>query len=319
MKSLYHGAESIRSHLIAGVGAAVLLVGGVGGWAATTEIAGAVVAPGVVVVDSNVKKVQHQTGGIVSQLLVREGDHVEAGEVVVRLDDTQARANLGILTKQLDELMARQAREEAERDDADTIFFPVELTSRSSDSEVALLLASQQRLFDIRRKARAGQKAQLNERIAQLRQEIEGLNAQDAAKLKESEWIRKELDGVTSLYEKNLVQFTRVVSLQRDLAKADGDHGQLISNIAQSKDKITETELQMLQVDQDLRAEVGKDLATIRADIAETTEKKIAAADVLARVRDTRAARRDRSRDDRTHRRRRGRTGGGHHADRSRK
>ena len=281
---LYHGSGSIRSHLIAGVGAAVLLVGGVGGWAATTEIAGAVIAPGVLVVDSNVKKVQHQTGGVVSELLVHDGDHVKAGDVVVRLDDTQARANLAILTKQLDELMARQAREEAERDGSSDIAFPTELTSRSSEPEVVLLLAGQQRLFEIRGKARAGQKAQLNERIAQLQQEIEGLKAQQSAKATEIEWVRKELEGVTSLWEKNLVQFTRVVGLQRDLAKAQGELGQLISNIAQSKDKITETELQILQIDQDLRAEVGKDLATIRADMAEITEKKIAADDVLARI-----------------------------------
>ena len=281
---LYQGSGSIRSHLIAGVGAAVLLVGGVGGWAATTEIAGAVIAPGVLVVDSNVKKVQHQTGGVVSELLVHDGDHVKAGDVVVRLDDTQARANLAILTKQLDELMARQAREEAERDGSSDIAFPTELTSRSSEPEVVLLLAGQQRLFEIRGKARAGQKAQLNERIAQLQQEIEGLKAQQSAKATEIEWVRKELEGVTTLWEKNLVQFTRVVGLQRDLAKAQGELGQLISNIAQSKDKITETELQILQIDQDLRAEVGKDLATIRADMAETTEKKIAAEDVLARI-----------------------------------
>ena len=169
---------SIRSHLLAGMAAAALLVVGAGGWAGTTEIAGAIVAPGVVVVDSNVKKVQHPTGGVISELLVHNGDHVTAGQILVKLDDTQASANVAILTKHLDELMARQAREEAERDGADEIAFPEALTSRGDDPDVAKLIAGQQKLFEIRRKAREGQKAQLSERMAQLNQEITGLNAQ---------------------------------------------------------------------------------------------------------------------------------------------
>ena len=275
---------TIRAHLIAGVAAVALLVVGVGGWAATTELAGAVVAPGAVVVDSNVKKIQHPTGGIVSELLVHNGDVVKTGQVIVRLDDTQARSNLAIHTKRLDELMARQARDEAERDGADRIVFPEELTKRSADPDVARLMAGEERLFNIRRKAREGQKAQLDERIAQLRQEVTGLVAQEAAKVNEIEWIKKELEGIMTLWQKNLVQFTRVVSLQRDLARAEGDHGQLIASTAENKNKIAEIELQIIQIDQDLRAEVGKELATIRADIAETTEQKIAAEDVFSRI-----------------------------------
>jgi HlyD family secretion protein len=275
---------TIRAHLVTGVAAVALLALGVGGWAATTELAGAVVAPGTVVVDSNVKKVQHPIGGIIKELLVQNGDAVKAGQVIVRLDDTQARANLAIHSKRLDELMARQAREEAERDGAEGIVFPDELMKRTDDPDATRLMAAQERLFNIRRKAREGQKAQLEKRIAQLRQEVTGLEAQQAAKANEIEWIRKELDGVTSLWQKNLVQFTRVVVLQRDLAKAEGDRGQVIASMAESKNKIAETELQIIQIDQDLRAEVGKELATIRAEIAETTEQKIAAEDVFSRI-----------------------------------
>ena len=164
------------------------------------------------------------------------------------------------------------------------IVFPEELTKRSADPDVARLMAGEERLFNIRRKAREGQKAQLDERIAQLRQEVTGLVAQEAAKVNEIEWIRKELEGIMTLWQKNLVQFTRVVSLQRDLAKAEGDHGQLIASTAENKNKIAEIELQIIQIDQDLRAEVGKELATIRADMAETTEQKIAAEDVFSRI-----------------------------------
>src|ERR671938_1155092 len=119
--------RSMRRTLVGGAATACLLVFGLGGWAATTELAGAVIAPGSLVVDSNVKKVQHPTGGVVGELRVHDGDHVKAGDVVVRLDETQTRANLAIVTKGLDELAARQARDEAERDGAKKVVFPAEL------------------------------------------------------------------------------------------------------------------------------------------------------------------------------------------------
>jgi HlyD family secretion protein len=149
---------------------------------------------------------------------------------------------------------------------------------------VALLIAGEERLFNTRRKAREGQKAQLEERIAQLRQEVNGLVAQKAAKVNEIEWIRRELEGVMTLWQKNLVQFTRVVSLQRNLAKSEGDQGQLLAAMAENKNKIAEIELQIIQIDRDLQAEVGKELTLIGADIAQTTEEKIAAEDEFSRI-----------------------------------
>lgn len=146
--------RSIRRHLLAGGAAAALLVGGVGGWAATTELAGAVIASGQLVVDLNVKKVQHPTGGVVGELKVKEGDRVKAGDVVVRLDDTQVRSNLAIVTKALDELAARQARGEAERDGTATVSFPAELLARLDDPEVRKVTTGEQKLFEIRRGAR---------------------------------------------------------------------------------------------------------------------------------------------------------------------
>ena len=276
--------RTIRAHLMAGVAAIALLGAGVGGWAATTELAGAVVAPGVIVVDSNVKKIQHPVGGIVRELLVREGDVVEAGQTLVRLDDTQAGANLAIMSKRLDELLARQARGEAERDGTEKIVFPEEFTRRVGEPEMAQLIAAQERLFNSRRTAREGQEAQLKERIAQLRQGVAGLEAQDTAKVNEIAWIGKELDGVMSLWEKNLVSFTRVVALQRDLAKAEGDRGQIIASMAETKNKIAEIELQIIQINQDLKTEVGKELAALGAEIAEVTEKRTAAEDVFSRI-----------------------------------
>jgi HlyD family secretion protein len=276
--------RSIRRHLIAGVGAAVLLAGGVGGWAATTEFMGAVVAPGQVVVDSEVKKVQHLTGGVVSELRVRDGDHVTAGDILLRLDDTETRASLAIVTKALDELAARRAREEAERDGAGEIAFPAELLARRDDPEVAHAIDGERRLFDIRRAARIGEKAQLHEQVNQLHQQIRGMQEQIDAKAKEIDWNDKELTATRSLWDKKLTQFTKVSALEQAGARLIGERGQLIASVAQARGRIAETELKILQVDEYLRTEVGRDLADIRARTSELVERETAARDQLRRT-----------------------------------
>jgi len=274
----------LRRQTTAIVIAAVLLVAGLGGWAMTTEFTGAVIAGGQLVVDSNVKKVQHPTGGVVGRLNVREGQEVKAGDIVISLDDTQIRANRDIVVKALNELSARQAREEAERDGLDKVTFPAELIARKSDPDVAKAVTGEQRQFEIRRTSREGQKAQLRERIIQLRQEISGYEAQITSKDKQIEWVGKELVGVYELWEKNLIPYTRVTSLEREKERLVGERGQLMASIAQSKGKMAEIELQILQIDQDMRTEVGKDLAEIRARTAEMIERKVAAEDQLKRV-----------------------------------
>jgi HlyD family secretion protein len=276
--------RSSRRHNIAGIAAVLVLAGLVGGWASTTELAGAVVASGQLVVESDVKKVQHPFGGIVGELRVHDGDLVKAGDVLIRLDQTETLANLGIVTKGLDELAARQARDEAERDGEDTITFPKSLLARAEHPDVQRLIDGESKLFDIRRQARDGQKAQLKQRIAELQQQIEGLNTQIKAKERETELIQQELEGLHQLWKKQLVELTKVTALEREAARIEGERGELTSMVAQVKDKITETELQIIQVDQDMRTEVGKDLAEIRAKTSELEEKRIAAEDQLKRV-----------------------------------
>jgi HlyD family secretion protein len=279
------GAQgSLRRHTIVGLSVIVLLVGGLGGWAATTEFSGAVVASGILVVDSNVKKVQHPTGGIVGELRVRDGDHVKAGDLLIRLDDTVTRANLAIIVKTLDELAARQARLEAERDDRDTVGFPDGLLARANNPNVARTTDGERKLFDLRKLARRGQKAQLRERIGQLNEEIGGLAGQADAKRREIVLINKELEAVRDLWHKNLVPISRVTAVERDAVRIDGERNQLIASIAQTKGKLTETELQIIQVDQDLRSEVAKELREIQAKEAEQVERKVAAEDQLKRI-----------------------------------
>jgi len=276
--------RSIRRHLFAGVAVVALLAGGVGGWASTTEFAGAVIASGSVVVDSNIKKVQHLTGGIVGELRVHDGDRVSVGDVVVRLDDTVTRANLAIVKKGLDELVGRKARLESERDARQTIKFPDEMLARKSDPEVAHVMESESKLFELRRSARQGQKAQYRERIDQLQEEARGLGAQQAAKDQELGLIGRELVGVKELWSKNLIQLTRLTALEREQARLQGERGQLIASAAQSKGKIAETELQIIQVDQDLSSDVAKEMREIEAKIGEFVERKVAAEDQLKRV-----------------------------------
>jgi HlyD family secretion protein len=277
--------RSIRHHLVGGVAIGAFLVFGVGGWAATTELSGAVIAPGMLVVDSNVKKVQHPTGGVVGELRVRDGDRVKAGDIVLRLDETVTRANLAIVTKNLDEFSARQARFEAERDGSDKIEFPDELLERAKASpEVERLISGETKLFETRRRSREGQRAQLRERVAQLHQQIEGLVQQTQAKETEIALIQPELEGVRELWKKGLVQISRVTTLQRDAARLEGDRGRLVAATAETKGKVIETELQILQIDQDMRSEVGKELGEIRAKISEHVERKVSAEDQLKRV-----------------------------------
>lgn len=276
--------DSIRQHLLFGVATVLVLVVGVGGWAAFTELSGAVIASGQLVVDSNVKKVQHPTGGVVGELRVKEGDRVKQGDIIVRLDATQTRANLSIVTKALDELAARQARNEAERDSAKSVTFPPELLSRTDDVDVRHVVTGEQRLFEIRRSARDGQKAQLREQVVQLDEQIQGNQEQIAGKAKEIDWIRLELKGIRELWDKNLVPFNRVTALERDGARLEGDRGGLVATVAQAKGRIAEIQLKILQVDEDLRMEVGKDIAEIRGKKSELNERRIAAEDQLKRI-----------------------------------
>jgi HlyD family secretion protein len=277
-------SRSIRRCLVAGATLTALLTIGVGGWAANTQLAGAVIAPGSLVVDSSVKKVQHPTGGVVGELRVRDGTEVKANDVLLRLDETVTRSNLTGIVKSMDELMARQVRLRAEQDDREKVVFPDELDARSADPAIAELLAGEARFFETRRTGRAGQKAQLNKRIDQLLEQINGMGQQITAKEREIDLIGQELEGVRDLWQKKLVPITRVNALERDEARLNGERGTLVSEIAQSKGRITEIELQILQIGQDMRTEVGKDLAEIRSKLAELVEKRIAAEDQLKRV-----------------------------------
>lgn len=276
--------RSIRRHVIAGVVLVIVLAGGVGGWASTAEISGALIAPGSLVVDSNVKKVQHPTGGVVGELRVRDGDRVKAGDVLVRLDETVTRANLSIVSKGLTELYARRARLAAERDQAAEVATPKELAGQANDPDVVEALASERKLFELRNTARKGQKAQLRERVTQLQEEIGGIEAQLAAKARETILINRELASIKDLWDKKLVQLNRLTQLQREAIRLQGEHGQLVAAVAQAKGKVSEIELQIIQIDQDFSSEVANELRELDGKIGELVERKVTAEDQLRRI-----------------------------------
>jgi HlyD family secretion protein len=274
--------SSILRLSVIGFSAVALLVGSIGGWAAFANLASAAVAGGSVVIDSNVKKVQHPTGGVVGQIMVKNGDAVQAGQVVLRLDETVTRANLGVVTSQLLQLQGRQARLRAERDASGAITYPA--TWNVNDPTLAEIVNGEDKLFRSRVEGLKRQKEQLGERIGQLKQEIVGVNAQRDAKENEIKLIQKELSGVQDLFRKNLVPLNRVTSLQREETRLGGERGALIAQAARSGGQITETELQILSLDEQSRTETLKELRETESRIAELQERKIAAEDQLKRV-----------------------------------
>lgn len=276
--------QALRRLAVFGGASIALFAGTVGAWTVATTLSGAVVTTGQFVVDGNVRKVQHPTGGVVGELLVREGARVERDAVLIRLDDTVIRANLQVITKQLDEFAARRGRLQAERDRRDGIVVTPELAGRLHEPDIAELVAAEQALFEARRASREGQKAQLTKRVGQLQDLITGHRAQQEARDRQAILIEEELLGVRGLYEKNLVSLSRKAVLEREAASLEGQKGQLLAAVAQAESRIGETQLQIIQIEDALREEAMKELREIQARSAELVERRVAAEDLLKRV-----------------------------------
>ncbi|PWJ87662.1 HlyD family secretion protein [Mesorhizobium loti] len=277
-------SQSIKRHLIAGFSAIVLLLGGVGGWASTTEFSGAVIAVGVLVVDSSIKKVQHPAGGVIGEIRVRDGDRVEAGDIVIRLDGTQARGNLAIINNQLDELAARRARLEAELAGQKEIVIPADLRVRVSEPEVEAFLSGELKLFETRTNGDKGMKAQLFEQELQMQQQIQGLKERASASKKQINYLEKQLESKHKLFDQKLTTVQEMVPLEREKARLEGETASIITDIARTRGAIAETELKISQVDHEARTQAARELAEVRSKVAELLEARIAAEDQLRRI-----------------------------------
>ena len=276
------GAFSLSRHMSFASGVMAILIFGFGGWAYFAELSGAVVAPGTFVVERNVKKVQHSYGGIVSEINVKNGDRVADGQILAKLDATQIGAEMGVIKSQLVEMIARAARLTAERDNLPAISWDSEFFQIYPDAEAAAM--GEIRLFEENRAAKDGQKEQLRSKITQINEEIVGLTSQRDAKNGEIKIIEKELKDVRDMFAKQLTTATRLNGLEREATRLGGDHGGLIAQIARAKGQISEINVQIISIDENIRANAQKELRAIDAKMAELRERQVAASDKLARI-----------------------------------
>lgn len=277
--------KSMRNYQIIGVIGLIVVAGGLGAWAALSSIQGAIIAHGVTTVESHSKKIQHREGGIIKKINVKEGQLVKAGELLIQLDQTDAKAQLAIYDGLLLELNAQAARLKALRDGADKITFPKQLLEQQKDPEVAEILSGQTKLFQALRATSAGRRNQLNERIAQLEKQISGLQSQLVSRKDQYKLISGELASLEELHKKGLVPVSRVLALKRERANLGGQEGQLVSNIAQARSKIGETKLQIIQLEDEDRGKILSELREVEAKLTENRERRIATAAKLRRTR----------------------------------
>jgi HlyD family secretion protein len=278
-----HSDETeLKQRLSSGMTVAGVVVLATLGWGSVAKLSSAVIATGTVVIEANSKKVQHQQGGVVSEILVKNGSKVVAGETVVRLDDTQTRASLGVISSQLIELEGRKARLAAERDTDSQIKLTPEFLEMGPDA--MRIAEGERRLFQVRKTAADGRKSQIKERVKQFEEEISGYAVQRHAKVREMTLIKEELGRVTDMYNRRLMPVTRVLTLQRDEARLDGENGTLIAQIGRLRGQITEAHLQHAAIDQTTSSEAQKELREIEAKVSELQERRIAAEDQLRRV-----------------------------------
>lgn len=284
MASRPASARSLYRHAWLGLASIGIFILGLGGWAGTTEIAGAVVASGTVVLEEGSKRVQHQEGGIVDEILVRDGDRVEAGELLVRLDGTTIAANRAVIVSQLSEAFALQARLNAESIGAATIGRPAALATWPQSAPLDELFAAQERLRQSRAAAREGLAARLMEQIGQLEEQIAGLEAQRAAASQELEILAAEGEDIDKLFAQGLVQIGRVNEIKRELARLRGEEGRITAEIAAARTAIAERRTQIAQGADEFQSEVLGELRTVGLQIAELLQQKVAAEDRLARL-----------------------------------
>ena len=269
----------VRNSLI---GVAVLVFG-IGGMAAVLPMAGAVIAPGRVSVESHVKEVGHPFGGVVAKILVDDGDRVEANQPLVMLDDTVTGANSELTGQSVDQLLAREARLRAERDGTSGISFPQDLTSRASDPTVAQIIAEERRNFQARQQARAAQIAQLNQRMRQAQANISASASQRSSYEHQAKLIGQELTQTRELYEERYTTLDRLNALERAAAGVEANRDTAAASIAEESARIAEMRAQVASVGATARSEAANELVQVQAALAELRRQKVEADDSFER------------------------------------
>ncbi|MFY0692614.1 MAG: HlyD family type I secretion periplasmic adaptor subunit [Paracoccaceae bacterium] len=276
---------SARIPLTIGFAAVLLLLGGLGAWSVGTQIAGAVVARGVVEVESKRQVIQHPDGGVVGEILARDGDAVQAGDVLVRLDGTFLLSELAIVERQLTEISARRARLVAEQEEKDELDFKAlpQLTQISAE-EVREKIEGQKKLFLARRESLAKELDQIAEQQKQIERQIDGTEGQLTSLKRQLDLIDKELTDVESLFEKGLVQAGRLLELQREEARLQGEIARLVSSIAEARTRISALEIQGLNLTNRRREEAITRLRDIQYSEIELLERQVSLTERLSRL-----------------------------------
>lgn len=285
--TLTHGGPnfSARRPLVLGFITLLILIGGFGTWAVASKLSGAVVADGQVQIEQNRKVVQHLDGGIVTEILIDEGDTVQAGDVLIRLDAGRLASQLTITEGQYFELLARQARYEAERDDESTLSFDTELTEAANNNpEIDSLMQGQIRLFNSRMDGVSTQLEQLDKRKTQISRQLDGLDAQSAALSEQLGLLREELESQQALLDKGLSQASRVLGLKREEAGILGRLGELSASRAEAELRITETELQSIALKTERRETAISELRDARAKTRDLAEQRRSTLEQLERL-----------------------------------
>ena len=268
------------------IGLALVVVGFCGflAWAAFAPLRSAAIAPGTIVADSRNKAIQHLEGGIIREVLVREGALVASGDVLVRLDSANAEANLGRLEAARRAALAQAARLVAERDDAEAVQFPAELTASATDPETADAIKGQQAMFETRRTAYESERGIVQQRIAQYEREIEGIQAQVASLERQLALTQEELASVRAMVERNLEGRPRMLALERQAAALDGERGEHVAEIARARQNIAEMEQRLVN----LRAQRLDDAITalreVQVELVDLEQQIAAAADASHRL-----------------------------------
>nr|WP_069299039.1 HlyD family type I secretion periplasmic adaptor subunit [Neptunicoccus sediminis] len=276
---------SAKKPLFLGMLAVAVLIGVLGIWGSFATISGAVISSGMIQVESLRQVVQHPQGGVVGEILVKEGDRVEAGDVLIRFDDTLLRSELATVNGQLNEILSRRARLIAERDNAEKLSFDPELLEVAKTSaDVRALIEGQSRLFEARRESLDQQVEQLNERKQQIKLQIRGVEAQLASSKEQVALITKELIDQQGLLEKGLAQASRVLSLEREAARLKGSIGELESAAARGGAQIVETDIQILQLRNQRREEAISTLRDLSYSEIEMLERKLSLRETLSRM-----------------------------------
>lgn len=264
---------SARGPLWLGALTLLLLVGGFGSWALLAEISGAIVSSGRIEVEQNRQVVQHRDGGVVAEIIVKEGDLVAPDALLIRLDATELQSRLAVVEGQLFEVLARRARLEAERDDADGLAFDP-LLLEAPPGVAAELMEGQERLFEARRESAQREREQLARRSAQINSQIDGIRAQQEAITQQIALIEEELEGQISLLERGLAQSARVLALQRELANLSGIAGELAAAAAAAEGRITEIEIEILRLGSTRREEAITRLRDLQFNEIELAEQR---------------------------------------------